>query len=217
MVITADLRNHGQSSHTISMTYPEMAADILQLIGELSLESVFLIGHSMGGKVAMMTALDFPEAIEKLIVLDVAPVRYEHGYGKLFDLMENLPINKIKNRNEAYDFLNREINDPLLSQFLLQNLVRGIQGFQWRINLANIKSNIERITDFPSLKADNRYEKPVLFLSGERSEFIRKEHHKIIHTYFPMADIRIMADAGHMLHAEQPDRVAAVITEYLHT
>jgi len=199
----------------ISMTYPEMAADVLQLAVDLSLETVYLIGHSMGGKVAMMTALDYPEAVEKLIVLDVAPVAYEHGYGKLFDLMENLPVNGIKNRDEAGEYLNREINDLQISRFLLQNLVRGIQGFQWRIDLANIRSNIQHISGFPSIRAGSRYEKPTLFLGGEKSEFIRKEYHDVIHACFPLAEIRMMAGAGHMLHAEQPDKVAAVIAEFL--
>lgn len=214
-VVSADLRNHGESGHTDSMTYPEMADDVLQLMDQLSIEQVSLIGHSMGGKVAMITALQKPELIKQLIVLDMAPVRYERSYGKLFTAMEGLPLPAIKNRKDAEDYLNSQINDPELSQFLLQNLVRTQQGFRWRLNLPAIKSGMEHITGFPAMNADIRFNGPTLFLGGENSDCIQTKYHETIHGYFPKANIKMIANTGHMLHTEQPDIVVESMTAFL--
>ncbi|MBI4005158.1 MAG: alpha/beta fold hydrolase [Gammaproteobacteria bacterium] len=214
-VITVDLRNHGQSGHVDTMTYSEMADDIHHLMTHLSLDKVSLIGHSMGGKVAMMTVLQKPASIKQLIVLDIAPVRYERSYGKLFAAMENLPLDAIRNRKDAEDYLNRQINDAGLSQFLVQNLVRLDQGFTWRLNLPAIKSSIEYIAAFPVLSEDSHFKGPALFLGGENSDCIQAKHHKIIHDYFPRADIKMIANTGHMLHTERPDTVIEAITAFL--
>ncbi len=199
-IITVDLRNHGQSKHTDTMTYFEMADDIQHLMIHLSLDKVSLIGHSMGGKVAMMTVLQKPAMIKQLIVLDIAPVRYERSYGKLFAAMENLPLDTIKSRKIAEQLMNQQINDPDLCRFLLQNLVRTIKGFQWRLNLPVIKSSIEHITGFPDISADACFNGPTLFLGGENSDCIQTKHYKIIHDYFPKAEIQMIANAGHMIH-----------------
>ncbi len=214
-VITPDLRNHGQSFHAQSMTYTEMAEDILELIKTNSLDNVCLVGHSMGGKVAMMNALLHSHFIDRLAVLDIAPVSYEHRYGKLFQAMQNLPLDQIKNRNNAEEILNDQINDQFLTQFLLQNLVRAEDGFEWRINLPAIQSNIESISSFPDMGNDKQYDKPALFLGGENSHFVQPEYHGEIKKHFPNAEIELLPDAGHMLHIEQPEVVVDKIRQFI--
>ncbi len=169
------------------MTYTEMAEDVLDLIKHQSLENVSLIGHSMGGKVAMVYTLLHPLLIEKLIVLDIAPVSYEHRYGKLFQAMQDLQLDQVKDRIEAGIILNDQINDTFLSQFLLQNLNRDENGFQWRLNLPAIQNNIELISGFPDIGSDTKYDKPALFLGGKKSHFIQPDYHKTIQGYFPKA------------------------------
>jgi len=214
-VITLDLRNHGQSGHAESMTYTEMAEDVLGLIKELSLENLFLMGHSMGGKVAMVIALLHPLLIEKLVVLDIAPVSYEHRYGKLFQAMQDLPLDQVKNRIEAGTILNNQINDTFLSDFLLQNLNRADNGFQWRLNLPAILDNIEFISGFPDIGPDTQYSRPALFLGGKNSHFIQAEYHNVIRDYFPRASIELIENAGHMLHIEQPEVLVERIRQFI--
>ncbi len=212
-VITVDLRNHGQSEHADSMTYFDMAEDIHALITDLCLDKVTLIGHSMGGKVAMIAALQKSVLIERLIVLDIAPVKYDRNYTGLFKAMSKLPLNTIKNRNEADQYMNEQINDAWLSQFLLQNLVQADQMFQWQFNLAAIQSNIDYVSDFPALST--QYNGPTLFLGGTESDFINEEYHGAIRNYFPTAAIEMIAQAGHMLHIEQPEVLLDKIKSFL--
>jgi pimeloyl-ACP methyl ester carboxylesterase len=214
-IITPDLRNHGQSFHAESMTYTEMSEDVLELIKINSLDNVSLIGHSMGGKVAMINALLHSHVIEKLAVLDIAPISYEHRYGKLFQAMNNLPLDNIKSRNEAEKILNDQINDIFLTRFLLQNLARTDNGFEWRLNLPAIQSNIEYISSFPDIGPDTQYEKPALFLGGEKSHFVQPQYHEKIKKYFPNADIELIENAGHMLHIEQPDKTVSKLRKFL--
>jgi pimeloyl-ACP methyl ester carboxylesterase len=214
-VITLDLRNHGQSEYADSMTYMEMAEDVLDLINELSLENLSLIGHSMGGKVAMINALQHPSLIEKLIVLDIAPVSYEHRYGKLFQAMQDLPLNQVKDRIEAGKILNNQVNDAFLSQFLLQNLNRDENGFQCHINLPAILNNIEYISGFPDIGTVIKYDKPALFLGGKNSHFIQTGYHQTIRGYFPGAVIELIENAGHMLNIEQPDVLVDRIRQFI--
>lgn len=206
-IITPDLRNHGQTGHTDSMTYQEMGEDIIRLLDELSLEHATIIGHSMGGKIAMINALLFPDRIKKLFILDIAPADYEHRYGKIFHVMQNLPLDKINNRNEAEAILNEQFDDLFLVRFLLQNLNRKDGGYEWRINLTAIRNNIDLISTFPELEPGRIFDKPVRFLAGETSRFIQPDHQQIIHRYFPGAKIKYVKNAGHMLHVEQPETV----------
>lgn len=206
-VITPDLRNHGLSEHIDTMTYQEMADDIMQLLDDLSLERITLAGHSMGGKVAMINALLYPDRINRLLVLDIAPADYEHRYGKIFHAMQNLPLDSINNRNEAELILNEQFDDLFLVRFLLQNLVRTENGFEWRINLPAIQDNIDLINSFPQLETGKSFDNPVRFLGGKTSDFITPTHLQTIHKYFPGADVDHVENAGHMLHVEQPEKV----------
>lgn len=215
-VITVDLRNHGQSESADSMTYPEMAEDVYHLMSRLSLEQPALIGHSMGGKVAMMTALEYQKHIKNLIVLDIAPVNYGHRYGKIFAAMNSLQPGQITSRNEAEDLMNQTINDSSLTRFLLQNLARSGPGFQWRINIKTIEKNIELINTFPENIDSLKYGKPALFLGGKNSNFIQLQFNKAILDLFPAAVIELIENAGHMLHIEHAETVIGKIRNFLY-
>jgi esterase len=214
-VITVDLRNHGQSQQAASMTYPEMAEDVLHLVTQQEWKNVTLIGHSMGGKTAMTCALLRPEMIARLVVLDIAPVAYHHRYGKLFYAMHNLPLETIRNRKEAEQLLNKMLGDIKLSRFLLQNLVRTVSGYRWRINLATIQNNIEHISDYTLPAPHAVYDRPALFLGGGESHFLQPVHHPAIRAHFPSACIELLDRTGHMLHIEAPDIVLKRIKQFI--
>ncbi len=216
-VITVDLRNHGQSASIVTMSYPEMAADVIQLIQDLSLAGVRLVGHSMGGKTAMQAALTAPGIIERLVVLDTAPVSYAHRYGKIFFALRNLPLKEIRNREEAEAMLDEQINDLFLTRFLLQNLVRNEDRFEWRINIKIIEDNIETISGFPEATPGIHYDGPALFLGGANSHFIQAQHYPDILSRFPNATIRLLEGTGHMLHVEQSLEVENSLRAFLET
>lgn len=214
-VISVDLRNHGLSKKVDSMTYFEMAEDISHLIKLSGLNNVSIIGHSMGGKVAMITSLLYKDIIQNLVVVDIAPVKYSHTYEKLFLAMNSLPLGNIKNRKDAELYLDNKINDTWLTQFLLQNLIRTDQGYQWQINLSAIELNISHINQFPEIGEYNKFDGAALFIGGVNSEFIKSEFHETIYHYFPAAKIKMMENAGHMLHVEQPEETFNSLKSFL--
>lgn len=215
LVITADLRNHGKSPHSDTMNYPEMSGDVFDLAERLGLPTYSVVGHSMGGKVAMQMALARPDVIDSLVVLDIAPVEYDHRYGKIFTAMKQLPVDRLKNRQEAEDLFCPLIGDTYLCQFLLQNLVRNGDAFSWRINLPALENNIDRIAAFPELQASRRFDGACLFLGGKQSDFILPGHIPLIKQFFPGAEIQWLDEAGHMLHVEKPDSVFGEIRQFI--
>jgi pimeloyl-ACP methyl ester carboxylesterase len=216
-VFTVDLRNHGESDHADSMYYMEMMEDIKQFMHERRLRKASILGHSLGGKIAMTFALNYPEMLNKLMVLDIAPVQYENDFETLVDAMLALDLGNIDSRNQANDMLKAEIRDGAVRLFLLQNLFHGPQGFQWRINLQTIKSALSDIGAFPTFTRSSQYSGSTLFLGGEKSDYILPEYHEDIFSFFPGAQIASIADADHWLHADQPQRVFEEISRFLRT
>lgn len=168
-VITPDLRNHGQSPHTQSMSYMEMADDVIAIADKLKLNDVIILGHSMGGKVAMTAALSNPERFSALAVIDIAPVSYEHDFDELITAMHALKLDSLKNRTQAEEALGKVIDDIGVIQLLLQNLVRSGDGFKWRINLDGIMANLTLIGQFPDSLNNNACRLPSLFLEIGRA------------------------------------------------
>jgi len=214
-VFTLDLRNHGESDHHEDMTYQAMADDVFRFISEHSLENVTIIGHSMGGKVAMQMALQHPEIIKKLVIIDIAPVKYEHGFNDLINSLKSLPLDQISSRQEADKHLRQTVQPETLRQFLLQNLKNSADGFSWRINLDAIQANIEALMDFPGKHCDTQYQNSVLFLKGEKSDYIKHEYERTIFKIFSRALFITVADTGHWLHAENPDFVVGEIRKFI--
>ena len=209
-----DLRNHGDSPWAETMTYDDMAADVARYIEKNDLGVVTLLGHSMGGKVGMRLALTRPELLERLIVVDIAPVSYhnEH-YSDYVTAMQALPVGEMSRRSEADSALKQTIPDDSLRAFLLQNMVSDGGHFRWRINLANIGANMKSLIAFP--ESGESFPRPTFFLAGGRSNYIRERDRQVILQHFPEAEIDVIPDSGHWPHAEHPERFLAMVRPLL--
>lgn len=218
-VYTPDLRNHGASPHAPGMDYPTMAQDVLQFMDRHALDKVHILGHSMGGKTAMQLALQAPERLLKLVVADIAPVAYggegEKGeHDEIFAGLDAIDLGKLQSRTQADSILANWVDDEIVRQFLLGNLLRTEEGaFTWRINLSEIRDN------YPSLRAavsgPDAYQGEVLFVRGERSDYVLPEYEPAIRELFPRAQIKTVPHAGHWLHAEKPDTFYSIVSKFL--
>lgn len=218
-VYTLDLRNHGESEHADEMTYQDMADDVSEFISDHNLGQVSIVGHSMGGKVAMLIGLQNPELINRLVIIDIAPVRYEHGFANLIKSLGSVPLEKISSRQDADEYLKTRIQPQSLRQFLLQNLYTqdhdNHRQFAWRINLKAIQSALDELMDFPDTQQGLQYKNPVLFLKGEKSDYITHQYERRIFKLFPNALFITVEGAGHWLHAENPDFVVSEIGQFI--
>ena len=214
-VFTLDLRNHGESGHNPNMRYADMATDVAEFLHQQKLERASVIGHSMGGKTAMTFALNYPSMLDKLIILDIAPVKYQNEFSHLIESMLSLDLENITSRQEANTVLGQAIGDNMLSLFLLQNLVRNDEGFRWRINLQGIHSSLPDISNFADFSAEQVHIGPTLFLAGEQSDYIQECHHDSIQSFFPNSVMQSISNAAHWLHADQPERVFEEISAFL--
>lgn len=216
-VVGVDLRNHGDSPHSDSLDYPAMAEDVRQLMKRLGLKSCSIIGHSMGGKVTMQLALSHPELVERLVVVDIAPVTYPEdadGHMNVLAAMDAVDLDSVKSRTEAEETLAQYIDEEAVRKFILTNLTRRADGgFEWRLNKNAIREN------YPALRAaplgTESFDRPVLFVKGSLSEYIQAEHEAQIKKLFPKASVKIVMEAGHWLHAEQPQALQKLLVNFL--
>jgi esterase len=214
-VFTVDLRNHGQSFHADEMNYSAMAADVAQLLYRLELSDCNILGHSMGGKVAMMLALQNSALVARMIVADIAPVAYFHHYDDLIDPILALPLETIETRAQAEQLLRQNIPEDQLRAFLLQNLVRESAGWRWRVNWKVIQRDMEWLTGFDDLPQDWFIELPSLFIRGEKSDYIGDAEIEVIKHRFSNCMIETIAAAGHWLHAEKPEPFNRLVLDFL--
>lgn len=212
-VVTADLRNHGSSAWVETMSYAEMADDLWDTITSLGLGPVALLGHSMGGKAAMLTALRYPELVERLIVVDVAPVSYPPAFAEYAKAMLGARLEGVQRRAEVDQQLVEAVPSPGTRAFLLQNLVLDDDGARWRPNLAVIEAALPEISGWPEV--DGRYNGPTLFVPGGKSDYVRPEHEPDIRRLFPSATFAPVPEAGHWVHAERLEDFLAVVTPFL--
>ena len=213
-VISVDLRNHGQSFHHPTMDYLTMSEDINNLLEHLQLGPVDLMGHSMGGKVAMMFCQRFPAHVHKLLVADIAPVAYVHSYTDLIYRLLTLDLQQLENRRDANQQLKESIPDIALRQFLLQNLKFTDGKPVWRINWQAILGNHDEIIGFPSIDGWQVPE-PSLFIVGKNSDYVTPGHWELVKKHFPQAYKVSIKEAGHWLHAEQPQAVIDTILYFI--
>jgi pimeloyl-ACP methyl ester carboxylesterase len=214
-VFTLDLRNHGQSFHGDEMNYAVMAEDVYRLLGHLGIDSCSLIGHSMGGKTAMLLALVHPQLVSKLVVADIAPVAYSHAYHQLLNPIMALALNKMHSRAAVDEALRKDIPDTLLRNFLLQNLERKAEQWRWKVNWSAIDRQIGNLTGFSDLPADWKINTPTHFIRGENSDYIDDRGEAEITAHFENATISTVKNAGHWLHAEQPEKFFQLVLEFL--
>lgn len=197
-VVCVDMRNHGDSPWFDSHTYPEMADDLAQVIATLPGGRADVVGHSMGGKAAMVLALTRPALVNRLIVADIAPVAYSHTQSHNIDAMRQVNLGAISNRQEAAEQLN--VDNAGVAAFLLQSL--DLKNRRWKLNLDVLDRDMADIIGFVDLPGT--FEGDVLFLSGAASDYVLGAHRPLIKALFPMAKFAKLPGAGHWLHAEKP-------------
>jgi pimeloyl-ACP methyl ester carboxylesterase len=214
-VYIVDLRNHGQSPHHDTMDYREMAQDIRELMEDEDIRQPILLGHSLGGKVAMTLALLIPSKISKLIVVDIAPKIYTTDYFEnLIRALFSLELPRISSRKEADEKLREKIPDPIIRQFLLKNLERGESGeFSWKANLPVIYHHLPNVVD--DIDSEGVFEGPALFVRGEKSAYVLDEDLPKIRSLFPQAQLITVAGAGHWVHSEAPGLFWEAIRKFL--
>ncbi|MAM60674.1 alpha/beta fold hydrolase [Maritimibacter sp. UBA3975] len=209
-VVTVDMRNHGDSPRADSQSYPEMARDLAEVIGEIG-GTADVIGHSMGGKAAMVLALTRPDCVNRLIVADIAPVAYGHSQMALVEAMQALDLSGIETRSDADAALAEAVAEKGVRSFLLQSL--DVREGQWKLNLDVLGRDMDVVTGFPDVTGS--FEGPTLFLAGAESDYVRPEHREIIKTLFPEARQAKIPGAGHWLHAEKPREFEAAARAFL--
>lgn len=214
-VISVDMRNHGESPHSLEMDYPSMANDIIELMNNLKLDQADLIGHSMGGKVAMQVALTHPERVNRLVVADIAPVDYKPDrHGGVLEGLTSLATTRPTSRKEADQLLAAYVNEPSVRAFLLKNLVRAEDGrFDLRLYMEGIIANYyDKLTLTPT---GEPFSGPTLFIKGEDSAYIQDKHRSEVLRLFPNTKLKVIANTGHWLHAEKPETFNKTVSVFL--
>ena len=213
-VFAPDLRNHGHSPHHAEMDYPLMAADVEKFFAARKIENACVIGHSMGGKVAMQFALDFPACVKKLVVVDMAPRAYARAHDKIFTALLALDLAAFQTRTEIENVLAPEIPSLNLRRFLLKNLGRDDRGkFVWKMNLRGVAENYSQLGKV--LSGGKVFSNPALFIRGGKSDYIGTKDEAEILKLFPSAEIQTIATANHWVHADAPEEFVRMVLEFL--
>ena len=213
-VFSVDQRNHGNSPHSSMMNYIVMTEDLREFLSEQGLSNVCLLGHSMGGKVAMQFATESPEWIDKLVIVDISPKAYPPSHQLLLDAMQNLELRRLKTYGEVEAALAQSISDASLRKFVVTNLARNSNGdLYWRIGLDSLAANYDQLIKPPAIS--NSFDKPTCFVRGAQSNFIADQDLASIREYFPRAEFHTIPNAGHWVHIDAPEEFHRVVDEYL--
>ncbi|WP_427977993.1 alpha/beta fold hydrolase [Agarivorans sp.] len=200
-VISVDTLNHGHSPRSTTMDYRQQADTIKSLCDDLAISQCALVGHSMGGKIAMATAQAYPELVKALVVADIAPVSYQHSHQAVFAGLNNVQLTQISSRADADTQLSAHVQEPGVRQFLLKSLTKTSQGWAWLFDISKLEQAYSQIVDW---KAGAAFNKPCLFIKGEQSDYITSQYQAAVTAQFPQAQLKIINGTGHWLHAEKP-------------
>ena len=210
-----DLRNHGDSPHADSMVYADQATDVVAYLDSAGIDRCILIGHSMGGKVAMAVSASAPTRVSHLVVVDIAPKAYAPRWQAEFAAMRALELASMRSRAEAESALEPAVPDWAFRKFLLSNIVRRPEGgFAWKVNLPLHEASLPEIFAH-SLAENERYEGPSLFIGGEHSDYVTDEDMTAIKHHFPFADRLTVEGAGHNVHFEKPEAFVQALTAFV--
>ena len=215
-VFIPDQRNHGQSLHTPVHSFPAMADDLTEFIEEHQIENPILIGHSMGGKVAMTYALENPGKVMKLVIIDISPRKYPERitHTQVITEMIRIDLEKIVTRTEVEKILDSRVSDTRIKMFILKNLYYKIHGkLAWRLNLEAINQNMDLL--FDSISSDNQYTGPSLFIRGGKSDYILDSDIPLIKSMFPEALVKTIPGASHWVHADAPEELCYLLSSFL--
>ena len=213
-VISVDLRNHGDSPHQPEMSLLSMAQDIVELMDYLSIASAYFVGHSLGGKVAMQLAMSEANRVKSLVIVDIAPVKYQDNNSIIINNLYDLSKVIIKDRKMADSFLSLQGVEFFVRAFLLKNLRRNIAGnFELKININAIKANYEN--HLSAAPQGEIFTGPCLFLKGENSDYIDQQKLPIIQSIFPKSSVKTIEAVGHWLHAEKPELFNQMVLQFI--
>lgn len=213
-VFAPDLRNHGDSPHDPDISYEAMAEDLKTFMDRRGIEQTAMMGHSLGGKVAMAFADRFAQKTDRLIVVDIAPRPYPAGQREILNALIDLDLSRIETRSQALEALAPSIPSLPVRQFLLQNLARFEDGrYRWKINLNAIDRHLAQLGQGPRLT--NQYPKPTLFICGSKSPYITGADAEVIRRYYPNARFAPIEGAGHWLHFDAPQKTVQAINSFL--
>jgi len=214
LVYILDQRNHGKSPHTLEFSYQLMAQDLYEFMDHNWIQQATIIGHSMGGKVAMQFALEYPEMVNKLIVVDIAPQENEPGHEQIFNAMLTLDLDNLESRKQADKFLSNKIPSFAVRQFLLKNIARTKEGgYQWKMNLPVIYENYHEV--LAEITGEDPLEEPTLFLNGGQSDYVDATKIPGIKALFTDVQFATIEKAGHWVHAEAPDEFLSIVKQFL--
>lgn len=212
-VISIDLPDHGKSPRSEHFSFDVWAQQVIETLSSLNVQKVMIVAHSLGGKIAMRVACLEPTLIENLVVLDIAPVRYEPRHQNVIDGLTSVKLNEIGDRKEAMVQLSEHVKDASTCAFLLKSLYKDeTQGWQWRFNLPLITRDYPLLSDWPF--EGLLYSGKITFIKGRKSDYISAHYQATINTQFPNAKAKIV-DAGHWLHAEKPQLINTLLTRIL--
>jgi esterase len=211
-VLALDLRNHGSSPHADSMSYDEMKADVLGWLDMQGIARVTLLGHSLGGKLAMLVACRHPARVERLVVVDIAPRDYDWpGHRQSFAAMNELNLRDLRSRAEAEMRFEGRVPSWAMRKFLAANLVRPAEGhWRWQINLPAITVSLAALQQNP-LRAEDRFDGSVRFIVGGKSDYVEPADHARIRAHFPAAQILVLPKSGHNPHLEARSAFIAAV------
>lgn len=214
-VFLVDQRNHGRSPHADTIDYPEMAGDLKAFLEHNWIYGTHVLGHSMGGKTAMQFALDYPDMVDRLVVVDIAPRAYPGGHEAIFQALLGLDLDALGERGEADAILAERIPQRGIRQFLLKNLTRTKDGgYAWKMNLSAIHRH------YPDILANIRpaaepFAGPTLFIRGANSDYLADADWPAAQALFPAARLETVAGAGHWVHAERPEELYGLVDSFL--
>ncbi|MGS2720204.1 alpha/beta fold hydrolase [Paraglaciecola aestuariivivens] len=212
-VLAVDLLDHGLSAHTDSFSFETNAQAILALLNQLKISQPTIIGHSLGGKVAMQLALTAPDKVNRLVVLDIAPVAYPPRHAEVFAGLKAVDLANLTSRKEADQTLAKYVLEQSTRQFLLKSLYQNNQQWLWRFNLPMLDRDYAKLS--AEIAEQAPYPGPVLFLKGQLSDYLLAEHKPAVLKLFPNSQSKVVHNTGHWLHAEKPEIVAKVIQAFL--
>lgn len=223
-VIVPDIRNHGRSPHDEKFNYRVMARDIYELTEKLNVSTAALAGHSMGGKAAMQYAADYPDRVSELIVLDMSPREYslkdfkqsgKINHKKLLQDLSTLNLQQFASRQQITDYFDNIAQAEQIKYFLQKNIKKSNSGgFEFRFNPENLLKNMSEIIKKPAF-GSQVFKNPVLFVKGEKSDYIKASDEQEILKIYPQAALKTIAGAGHIIHAEKPAELMSLILEFL--
>ncbi len=212
-ITSLDVRNHGKSFHENNMDYNCLAQDVIKLMDHLNIEQANILGHSMGGKIAMQLALTFPERVKKLIVADIAPVKYPAHHTRIIEGLKAIDLSQVKKRSDADKQLAPYVDNIGVRQFLLRNLATENGQYYFQCSLEYIANGYDQIMQ--GYEGDAKFDKPTLFIKGGNSDYIQMEHKAVIDKILPSSSVKIIQNAGHWLHAEKTTAFNKIVSDFL--